>query len=176
VRLLDRLLRRVPVPAGAVGLLEAQEDVLAVTRLREGHLVATRLGVWAPGADGPTRLPWHLISKASWSGTALTLVVAEETGTAGTAVLLADVQRRQYSLERPGRLPQIVQQRVTASIRSAHHRGLPGGGAWFVQRRVSGVDGVVLQVRVDPGTDAEVVAEVVAEVAAAVAEQLPGGR
>jgi len=49
---------------------------------------------------------------------------------------------------------------------------LPGGGAWFVQRSVAGVDGIVLQVRVDPGTEADVVSDV----AASVAEQLSGGR
>ncbi len=170
--LLDRLLHRVPVPAGSVGELAPQEDVLAVAQLREGHLVATRLGLWTPGEGGPARVSWHLISKASWSGGTLTLVVAEETGHAGAAVLLADVQRRQYSLLEPGRLPQVVQQRVTASIRTAHHRTVPGGGAWFIQRSVAGVDGVVLQVRVDPGTEADVVSDV----AAAVAEQLSGGR
>ena len=170
--LLDRLLHRVPIPAGAVGELAPQEDALAVAALGEGHLVATNLGLWTPAETGATRLPWHLISKASWSGGALTLVVAEETGRAGAAVLLADVQRRRYSLSEPGRVPQVVQQRVTASIRSAHHRALPGGGAWFVQRKVPRVAGVVLQVRVDPGTDAVVVADI----AAAVAEQLPDAR
>lgn len=169
--LVDRLLRRVPVPAGAVGALAPQEDVLAVAQLREGHLVATRLGLWTPGASGPARVPWHLISKAGWKGSTLTLVVAEETGHASTAVLLADVERRSYLLSEPRRLPEVVQARVTASIRSAHHRDLPGGGAWFVQRKVPGVDGIVLQVRADPGTDADVVADV----AAAVADHLPSG-
>ncbi len=168
--LLDRLLRRVPVPEGAVGEFAAQEDVLAVGQLRAGHLVATRVGLWAPGKDGPERVPWHLISKASWTGERLALVVAEVVGQAGRAVLLSDVQRRSYVLAEPGRLPQVVQERVTDSIRSAHHRSLPGGGAWFVQRRVAGVDGVVLQVRADRGTDAEVVGEI----AAAVADKLPG--
>ncbi|MEO9220978.1 MAG: hypothetical protein ABI251_04210 [Mycobacteriaceae bacterium] len=166
--LLDRLFHRVPIPPGAVSELAPQEEALAVAALGEGHLVATNLGLWAPAETGPARSPWHLISKATWSGGALTLVVAEETGHAGAAVLLADVDRRRYALAEPGRVPQVVQQRVTASIRSAHHRALPGGGAWFVQRKVPSVGGVVLQVRVDPGTDAVVVSDI----AAAVAEQL----
>ncbi|WP_164860639.1 hypothetical protein [Rhodococcus sp. X156] len=167
--LLDRLLHRVPVPEGSVGTLEAQEEVLVAAPLREGHLVATRLGLWVPGDAGPRRLDWHLVSKATWDGAALELVVAEVTGQAGRAVLLADAERHSYALERPGKLPQVVQQRVTSSIRSTHHKALPGGGAWFVQRAVPGRDGVVLQVRVDRGTDAEVVADI----AASVAEQLP---
>lgn len=168
--LVDRLLRRVPVPARAVTTLATGEEVLAVATLQAGHLVATRLGLWTPGPDGPARLPWHLVSKAGWQGGTLTLTVARVTGEAGRAVLLADAERRRYALAEPGRVPQVVQERVTASIRSAHHRALPGGGAWFVQRRVAGVDGVVLQVRADPGTDQRVVADV----AAAVAAQLPG--
>jgi hypothetical protein len=71
----------------------------------------------------------------------------------------------------PGALPQVVHQRVTGSVRSSHRRELPGGGAWFVQRSVPGRDGVVLQVRVDPGTDLDVVTDI----AAAVASHLPGG-
>jgi hypothetical protein len=53
---------------------------------------------------------------------------------------------------------------VEGSIRSRHHRDLPGGGAWFVQRKVAGRDGVVLQVRPDAGTDPAVVRQVVADV------------
>lgn len=169
MRLIDRLLRRVEVPEGAVGELAPDEDVLAVAASRTGHLVATRRGVWVPGEDGSSRLEWHLVSKATWDGQTLELTVAEQTGTAGGAVLLADVLRRSYALAEPGSLPKVLQQRVTDSVRSAHHRALPGGGAWFVQRRVPGHDGVVLQVRVDPGTDADVVSDI----AAAVAAQLP---
>jgi hypothetical protein len=167
VGLVDRLLRRTPVPAGSVGRLEDDEDVLAVAEVRTGHLVATRFGMWVPGEDGPLRLEWHLVSRATWDGATLEFTVAEQTGTAGYAVLLADVQRRSYALADPGRLPQVVNQRVTASVRSAHRRELPGGGAWFVQRSLPGRSGVQLQVRVDPGTDPDVVADVAAAVAAA---------
>jgi hypothetical protein len=45
-----------------------------------------------------------------------------------------------------------VRDRVTGTIRSSQRCELPGGGAWLVQRRVPGQDGVVLQVRADPGT------------------------
>lgn len=168
----DRLLRRTPAPAGALGALEADEVSLAVAELREGHLVATTRGLWVPDDSGPLRVPWHLVSRATWDGATLEFTVAEQTGTAGDAVLLADVQRRSYALADPGRLPQVVNQRVTASVRSAHRRELPGGGAWFVQRSLPGRSGVQLQVRVDPGTDPDVVADVAAAVAAA----LPRGR
>lgn len=174
VGVLDRF-RRVTVPDGAVGELAHDEAVLAVAVVRTGHLVATRRGLWVPGSDpsgGATRLDWHLVSRATWDGRALELTVAEQTGTAGRAVLVADVLRRSYALATPGALPAVVQQRVTDTVRSAERRVLPGGAAWFVQRRVPGHDGVVLQVRVEPGTDQGVVADV----AEAVAAQLPAPR
>lgn len=171
--LADRLLRRPTPPAGSIGELEVGEEVLAVAPVRTGHLVATRLGVWVPGPGGeaPLRVRWELVSKATWDGETLELTVSEETGTAGAAVLLADVLVRSYALTEPGNLPQVVNRRVSGSVRSAHRKELPGGGAWFVQRSVPGRDGVVLQVRVDPGTDVDVVADI----AAIVAAQLPGG-
>jgi hypothetical protein len=54
---------------------------------------------------------------------------------------------------------------VTGSIRSRHHRELPGGGAWFVQRKVPGRDGILLQVRPDDGADRAAVSKIAAEVA-----------
>lgn len=163
----DRLLGRRPLPQGWSGVLAAGEEPLAVAEVHVGHLVATRLGLWAPGEDGPERLGWHLISRAGWDGGVLELTVAQETGTSGAAVLLADIEVRRYAIVEPAGLPALVNERVTASVRSAHHRDLPGGGAWFVQRSVPGHDGVVLQVRVDEGTDLDVVADVAATVAAA---------
>ena len=62
-------------------------------------------------------------------------------------------------------MPEEGHARVEGSIRSRHHRDLPGGGAWFVQRKVPGRDGTVLQVRPDPGTDPELVAQLAADVA-----------
>ncbi len=164
---LDRLLGRTSVPAGSTGALEAGEEPLAVATVRTGHLVVTRVGLWVPGDEAPQRLDWHLVSRAGWDGENLELTVAEEIGTAGEAVLLADVAVRAYAVTEPGDVPSQVNARVTGSVRSAHHRVLPGGGAWFVQRAVPGRDGVVLQVRLEPGTDHEVASAVAAEVAAA---------
>ena len=88
------------------------------------------------------------------------LAAAEGLG----AVLLADRPPRRFRLVDPGKLPEAVHARVEGSIRSRHHRDLPGGGAWFVQRKVPGRDGTVLQVRPDPGTDPAVVAQLAADV------------
>jgi hypothetical protein len=59
----------------------------------------------------------------------------------------------------------VVHERVTGSIKSRHHRDLPGGGAWFVQRKVAGRDGILLQVRPDPGTDDAALRQVITVVA-----------
>lgn len=166
-RLLARLGGTGELPPGFASRLEASENVLAVADLRGGgHLVATSLGLWLPEGEDAHRAGWHLISKATWSNGALTVVVADEVGTAGGAVLLTDRAPRRFVLAEPRKVPQVVHARVTGSIRSRHHKELPGGGAWFVQRRVPGRDGVVLQVRPDPGTDVQVVADLAAEVAA----------
>lgn len=161
---LDRLLRRPALREGVV--LEADEHVVAVADLAGGgQVVATSRGLWLPGPDAPRRLRWHLISKATWEGGALTVVEAKEVETVEGVVLIADDPPRRLRLDDPGRVPEAVHRRVTGSIKSRHHRDLPGGGAWFVQRTVAGRDGVVLQVRADPGTDADVVRRVVGEVA-----------
>jgi hypothetical protein len=162
-RFIDRITGR-QVPEGFDGTLEPDEYVLASCEVKTGgHLVATSLGLWLPGSR---RVGWHLISKATWGGGSLVLIEATETAKAGDAVVLADLPPVRYVLLDSGRLPDIVHTRVTKSIRSRHRQELPGGGAWFVQRRVPGQDGVVLQVRPDPGTSDEAVDQVAREVAA----------
>jgi hypothetical protein len=165
MRLFRKLLRREEVPADVAARLAADERVLATATLGDAeHLVVTSYGLWLPGDEGARLVGWHLVSKATWGNGALTLVEAEETETVGGAVLLADLPPRRLRLAEPGRVPETVHARVEGSIRSRHHRDLPGGGAWFVQRKVPGRDGIVLQVRPDPGTDLAVVRQVVADV------------
>lgn len=173
-----RLLRRPTLPEGVV--LEADELVVATAEVAGGgQVVATSRGLWLPGpGGGPERLSWHLISKASWEGGALGVIPAREIDAVAGAVLIVDEPVRRVRLTEPGRVPETVHRRVTGSIKTRHHRDLPGGGAWFVQRTVAGRDGIVLQVRADPGTDAEAVRRVAGEVARRLrlsAEPRPGG-
>jgi hypothetical protein len=165
-----RLFRARGLPRDFTGELTPDEAVLAVASVRGGgYLVVSTLGLWLP--DG-RRLGWHLVSKATWRNGVLTVVEARETGTVGPrgaddpgrAVLLADRPPVRFALADPGKVPETVHARVTGSIRSRHHRDLPGGGAWFVQRKVPGMDGIVLQVRPDPGTEPAAVAALAAEV------------
>lgn len=171
-KLLDRMVGD-GTPPGFTGTLDKEESVVVAAEVRGGgHLVVTSLGLWVPSDDGTRRIGWHLLSKVTWGDGALVVVEADETGEAGDAVLLTDRAPRRYPLVEPGKLPQAVHRRVTGSIRSRHHRDLPGGGAWFVQRKVPGRDGIVLQVRADPGTDVDTVRAVAAEVAAKIRDAL----
>lgn len=151
------------LPDGFAGELERTENALAAAEVAYGgYLVVTELGLWLPDRR---RVGWHLISKAVWSEGILTLVEAEEIGTAGAAVLLADREPVRFALPRPGKLPVMVRQRVDGSIRGRHRHDLASGGVWFVQRKVPGRDGTVLQARPDPGVDREVVTAIAREAA-----------
>lgn len=166
-----RLLGRDVLPAGFAGRLDADELVLATAALAGGgHVVVTSLGVWLPEGR---RVAWHLVSKATWSGGAIGLVEADVLDSVDGVVLLADRPVRALRLAEPGRVPQVVHERVTSSVRTRHHRDLPGGGAWFVQRKIAGRDGVVLQVRPDPGTDEAALRQVVADVARTLSQPHP---
>jgi hypothetical protein len=168
---LRRLFGAEALPAGSTGRLEPDERVLATARTVDGaHLVGTSWGLWVPDAGGVRRVGWHLVSRATWRDGAFAFVEAVEAverEEADGAVVLVDRPVRRFRLVEPGTLPEVVHARVEGSIRSRHHRDLPGGGAWFVQRKVAGRDGTVLQVRPDPGTDPAVAAQVAADVAKA---------
>lgn len=152
------------VPADFSGSLEPDEYVAAAA----GRLVASSLGLWVPADEGFRRIPWHLISHVTWSDAVLSVVEATESRWAGAAVLIVDQRPMRFPLEKPGLLPRAVRKRVNASIASRYYKELPGGGAWFVQRRVAG-RGAVLQVRVDRGTDVDIAMDIAAEAA----ERLP---
>jgi hypothetical protein len=168
---LRRILRGDGLPDGFPGRLEPEERVLATASTADGgHLVVTSWGLWIPDGDGVRRVGWHLVSRASWRNGALALVESDEveeiaSGDGPRAVLLADRPARRFRLTEPDRVPEVVHARVEGSFRSRHHRDLPGGGAWFVQRKIAGRDGTVLQVRPDPGTDPALVAALAADVA-----------
>jgi len=168
---LRRILRGDGLPDGFPGRLEPEERVLATASTADGgHLVVTSWGLWIPDGDGVRRVGWHLVSRASWRNGALALVEADEveeiaSGDGPRAVLLADRPARRFRLTEPDRVPEVVHARVEGSFRSRHHRDLTGGGAWFVQRKIAGRDGTVLQVRPDPGTDPALVAALAADVA-----------
>jgi hypothetical protein len=166
--LIKRLLGRAEVPAGFTGRLDPDEHVLAsATAGDDTPVVVTSLGLWVADPDGTQRrIGWHLINKAAWAQGAITLIEAEQIDVVDGAVLITDRPPRRLRLAEPGKVPETVHARVEGSIKSRHHHELLGGGAWFVQRKVPGRDGVQLQVRPDPGTDEHAVRRVAGQVAA----------
>ncbi|MEA5366516.1 hypothetical protein VA596_43795 [Amycolatopsis sp., V23-08] len=159
-------------PDGFAGALDAGEDVVDSAPVEGGgHLVVTPLGLWIPdGSGGARRVGWHLIGKAAWKDGVFTLTESAESGTAGSAVVLTDLAPVRFGLPEPAKVPHHVRRRVDGSVRSRHRQEIdPGGGAWFVQRKVPGRDGTVLQVRPDPGTDVTLVAAIAEQVAAKLA-------
>ncbi|MEU0537296.1 hypothetical protein [Amycolatopsis tolypomycina] len=154
-------------PDGFAATLEPGEDVVVSAPVEGGgHLVVTALGLWIPAGEGARRVGWHLIGKAAWADGVFTLTESSEAGKAGSAVVLADLPPVRFRLPSPGKLPREAYQRVEGSIRSRHRQEIGAGGAWFVQRKVPGRDGTVLQVRPDPGTDVALVEAIAEQVAA----------
>jgi hypothetical protein len=158
-------------PDGFAGSLAPGEDVVDSAPVEGGgHLLVTPRGLWIPdGAGGARRVGWHLIGKAAWKDGVFTLTESVEAGTAGSAVVLTDLAPVRFSLPEPSRVPHHVRVRVDGSVRSRHRQEIGAGGAWFVQRKIPGRDGSVLQVRPDPGTDVTLVAAIAEQVAAKLA-------
>ncbi len=175
-RLLRGLAAVPELPAGFTGTLDPGERIVTMGELAGGgHLVLTQLGMWVPEGAETRRIGWHLVSKAVWDRSALVITEAVSTGAAGEAVLLSDLPPRRFAFAQPGNVPKVVRERVTSSIRSSEHCELPGGGAWFVQRRIPGRDGMVLQVRADPGTEPGALEMRASEVAARLPRPAPPG-
>lgn len=152
-RLADRLNGTV-VPSTFTGTLDRGERVLASAETVAGQaILASSRGLWVPDSAAYRRIGWDLVAKARWHSPELAVIEASVVSTVDTAVVLGDLPEVTFSLATPGKVPEVVNRRVQASISAKHHRRLPSGGAWFVQRRVPGRDGLLLQVRPDPGTD-----------------------
>jgi hypothetical protein len=141
-----------PVPDGFTGRLEKTERVLASAELADGAgvVLLTQLGLWLPEGR---RVGWHLVSKATWGSGVLVMVEAREDGELCGADRLTDLPPVRLALAVPGRVPELVHQRVTSSIKARERIELPSGGAWVLQRSVPGRDGLIVQVRPDSGTD-----------------------
>lgn len=125
------------LPADVV--IERGERVLTHARSADsGHVVATDHALYLPGG---VRLPWHTIERGTWS---------EE----GLHVRTTDGATHEVAVPEPGRLPETVRERVTASIVVTRHVKLPGrGGVRLVARRVPGKNEPVWDLMFDEGLD-----------------------
>lgn len=157
------------VPPTLAAALGPEEHLLGLTSADGGIVMATtRFGLWVLQDDRPQRIDWHLISKARLADRVLELTVAEEIERwpDRTAVLL-DGSEFQLRPERLTKLTDMVHARVRRSVAASRYLNWPDAGGWVVLRRVAGRDGLMVQVRVDPGADphAEGFADAVAQVA-----------
>lgn len=118
--------------------VERGEKLLADAVAEEGHLggtrdafyVVRRLGTGALGLEETVRIPWEDVQAAEWDADASTLRVSE-VGSWGE-------QRPEhvFTLPEPGRLLELVRERVTASIVLQRHVPVSGRrGLRVVARR-----------------------------------------
>jgi hypothetical protein len=112
-------------------------DTLAWAAVDDGWLVATRDRLLLPDGDEPT---WDAVVRATWDAPVLELVLAD--------------RRVLMTLEEPGRVPDVVNERVKASVVAQHHVPLRGdAGVRLVARRTPGGSGVTWRVTFDAGLD-----------------------
>jgi hypothetical protein len=148
-----KLFRRRPrLPAESRPPLEAEERVLAWCAVEPAPsvVVVTNRGLWLPGAA--TRLGWHEIHKAAWSGRELQITPAEVAEERDGYTVLVDGPVVTFLLLEPGEVPDQVRTRVTRSVAYTTHHLLGEGAVRVVGRRVTGRNGLSWAVRYDSGT------------------------
>jgi hypothetical protein len=148
-----KLFRRRRLPAGKRPPIEPEERIVAWAGAADDEVVMlTNQGVWLPGST--SRLGWHEIHKATWSGRQLALVASYEVGAGEGYTIVVDRPAIVHTLLDPDNVPLQVRVRVTRSIAYSQVHPLPDGGAVrVVARRVPGVDGLAWTVRYEDGAD-----------------------
>lgn len=144
------------IPPALLSALTDADRLLAGARTADGGTIAaTRFGLWLVAGEVAERWEWHLISKARLAGGAMYVTVADVVETWPDGALL--VRDRPEIVLRPGystRLTDVVHERVRRSVAASSRLDWPAAGAWVALRRVAGHDGLVVQVRLDPASDA----------------------
>ncbi|MEO5874645.1 MAG: hypothetical protein ABIS86_21470 [Streptosporangiaceae bacterium] len=114
---------RLPRPVRDALHLPRGERTLAHAATRGGsHVIATPLALYVPdGEGGFSRLPWEQVLQVSWREEWLHV-----TGDDG---------EHHLRLTEPGTVPEVVHERVTATVVVSRHYSLPGGGVRIVGRR-----------------------------------------
>jgi len=137
-------LRREPPPV-EVG---AGEKVLAHASSPDGPVAGTRVALYLPGGR---RIPWEQVEAADWDLESETLRVSE-VGSWGQA-------RPSYALAlaEPGRLLELVRERVTASVVLQRHVPLRGkrGVRVIARRAPTGAGALSWLFEYDEGVDPE---------------------
>ncbi len=126
----------------------APDRVLAWTRSGTSELAALDTALLLPDGSDPERIPWDLVLRASWSDGRLEVSAQDRPGGAARTVVIPVAGDL-------GSLPEVVRDRVNASIVVQHHVALRGeSGARIVARRRPGSTDLRWSVVFDPGLDA----------------------
>jgi len=150
MRLLGRLrARRGDPPPGTLPPLEREEYVVSWATTPLGVVAATTYGLWWPEREGPRRIGWHLIDKASWQDGVLSVTEADVVD----ELLLVDRHPVRVALTEPNDLPPAIRKRVEASIVHNEQVAVGGGTVRIVARHVPGQDGVRWWARYGAGAE-----------------------
>ncbi|MGB0099185.1 MAG: hypothetical protein WBP61_02800 [Nocardioides sp.] len=124
--------------------VERGERLLADAVAEGAHLGGTRdalyivrsLGAGALGLDETVRIPWEEVQAADWDAEASTLRITEVGSWGETR------PRHEFAMESPGRLLELVRERVTASVVYQRHVavGARRGGVRVIARRAPSGD------------------------------------
>jgi hypothetical protein len=117
------------------------------------ELVVTRRRLLVQPVGQPARsLPWFRVAKAVLREGTLTVTALDELGELpGGGEIVRDAPPVAYLLAAPARLTDQVHARVRRSVVTSRQLPWPGGGGWVTLRRVAGRDGLLVQLRLDPG-------------------------
>ena len=139
--------------------------VLAWASTRDGVLVALPDLLAVRGVDGWTAVPWHTVHAASWT---------EDGSTLTYATVDAPRRSRTVAVTDPGRLPEVVRERVeqTFVVRQAVQLA-PGRGAVVSGRRPADGRGEVSW-HVAPGRGVNLADPQLAEAARGIVERIRG--
>ncbi len=142
MRIRRRLPRSARVGIGAGERVTAWAPISGQATGSDAALVATNRALYDQAAG--VRYPWDQVSRANWMEPVLEIVV----GDSGL------VERRRWSLDTPGSLPDAVHAQVTSSVVVSERLDLgQGQGALAVARRSSDGDAIRWSVVFDTGLE-----------------------
>ncbi|MGC5011399.1 hypothetical protein ACLQ2R_11600 [Streptosporangium sp. DT93] len=126
------------MPAEVRAAVVRGDRVLTYAEGPDGYVIAADRALYLGGA----RLPWFQVDRGTWDEEGLTVVTT-------------DGRSHRALLPEPGRVPEAVRERVTASIVVSQYVPLDArGGVRLVARRAD-ADELVWELVFDAGLDAE---------------------
>jgi hypothetical protein len=147
--------RRQALPLALAAQLDPEEHIQAMAPCAGGKLLAaSRFGLWVVEDGQAARLGWESIAKARLTAQVLSIIPTEVVGEFDDGVqVLRDQPTQEFVLTERSTLTDVVHTRVRRSVAASRHLTYPASGGWVVLRRVPGRNGLLRQVRLDPGTD-----------------------